>query len=165
MTDASPPLKLDLRQAGDHLGLSPDTIRRYTRSGKLQSLKDNQGKIWVLLPADTPRYDPTVAAQPAQVPPPELPIPTYPAEPPVYAASDSALVAELRLTIARLDADREAERADRQAERARLEADRELDRAERHAERARLMTLVENLAQELATLQRPRSWWAALLGR
>ena len=45
--------RVSLREAGELLEISPDTVRYRFRQGEIRGERDNQGKIWVFIDPDT----------------------------------------------------------------------------------------------------------------
>jgi hypothetical protein len=58
-------LRLGIADAAVRLGVSPDTIRRRIKRGKLQGNRDNTGKLWIVLPAGFAQARAPLPEQPA----------------------------------------------------------------------------------------------------
>jgi len=59
--------RLSIMDAAERLGVSVDTIRRKIRRGQMKATRDNQGRWWVMLPANAYAVkSPSAAYEPMQ---------------------------------------------------------------------------------------------------
>lgn len=143
-TEPDPPL-LPLAEAAAKTGRHPEALRAMARRGRLKTVRGNDGRLLVELPAG---QEPAAAG-----------------ERPAAAAAMTGQQPDLAGQVAELEAAMAELREELLAARltaGRAEAERDAARAIAAAETAALRELVVELRAELAAARRP--WWRRWLG-
>lgn len=128
--------RVPITEAARLLDLSPDSIRRRIRKGKLPASRDNRSQWWVEVPDNLPHAPAPDRQGSATLAPPYAPMHV-----PVQTL-DADLVDALRTQVADLTAQLDRVETERHTDR----AEWQVERTAAQAERARLLAIIETLA-------------------
>ncbi len=128
--------RVPITEAARLLDLSPDSIRRRIRKGKLPASRDNRSQWWVEVPDNLPHAPAPDRQGGATLAPPYAPMHVP------MQTSDAALIDALRTQVAGMTAQLDRAETERRTDR----AEWQVERIAAQAERARLLAIVETLA-------------------